>query len=130
MTWRIYHFTDSRGDSILKEWVEEIRLPMRQRGQLDRKIDSLAQNGPCLPPQLLAGTRSRHIRKLKIKSNIQLRPMLCAGPLNMDEEFTLLLGAVERDYKLDPLDAPERAEANRQTLLSDHSRRIEHESFG
>ena len=48
----------------------------------------------------------------------------------MDEEFTLLFGAVERDSKLDPLDAPERAETNRQTLLSDHSRRIEHEPFG
>lgn len=130
MTWRIYHFTDARGNSVLRVWVDEIRLPMRQRGQLDRKIDSLAQNGPNLSPQLLAGTRSRHIRKLKVKSNIQLRPMLCAGPLNMDQEFTLLFGAVERDFKFDPIDAPERAEANRITLLSDHSRRMDHESFG
>jgi hypothetical protein len=50
-----------------------------------------------------------------------LRPMLCRGPIDMDREFTFLLGAIEKGGVLD-VDAME-AEARRQEILADPENR-------
>jgi hypothetical protein len=80
-----------------------------------------------LPPQLLAGTRSGHIKKFKIKGDIQLRPHLCIGPINNEEEYTFLVGAVEKNWKLIPEDVLIQAQTCRTTLITAPSRRIKHE---
>ena len=127
MIWSIYDFTDTRNESVIQKWADDIRLPERERGRLDLKVDMLSKNGETLSHQLLAGTKSKHIKKIKVKGNIQLRPLLCRGPISMEQEFTFLLGAVERDWELEPKDALKRAEDNRQVLLRDHTRRTEYE---
>jgi len=84
-----------------------------------------------MAPKLLAGTKSRNIKKLQIKGRLQLRPLLCRGPINMDqEEYTFLLGAIERNSKYEPRDAIKKAVTNRTNLLADNSRRILHEPLG
>ena len=83
-----------------------------------------------MAPQLLTGTKSRNIKKLQIKGRLQLRPLLCRGPINMEQEYTFLLGAIERNYKYEPRDAIKKAETNRTNLLTDNSRRILHEPLG
>ena len=50
-----------------------------------------------------------------------LRPMLCKGPVEMEEEFTFLLGAIEKNFILD--EDAEDAEDRRQIILQDSSRR-------
>lgn len=94
------------------------------------KMDMLALHGPDLPSGLLAGPikskRNRkmqsHIYKLIVHGNKMLRPMLCKGPLDMDGEFTLLLGAIEVNFKLD--EDAEDAEFRRSVVIGDPSRRI------
>ena len=50
------------------------------------------------PPGLLAGPNiggQAHIYKLRVKSNVQMRPMLSKGPLDNAAEFTFLARAIE-----------------------------------
>jgi hypothetical protein len=127
MSWDLYDFTNARGESLLKEWVERERLSRRDLGQLHHKLDMLVTAGPSLPPKLLAGPVHKHIYKLIIHGERMLRPFLCKGPFNMDTEFTLLLGAIETDWKLDH--DPKEAESNRIILLGDPGRRRRHERY-
>jgi len=96
-------------------------------GKLNQKLDMLAIVGPSLPPKLLAGPIHKHIYKLIIHGDRMLRPMLCKGPVDMEAEYTLLLGAIEIGGKLDH--NPSEAEANRATLVASPNRRRNHERY-
>ena len=95
----------------------------------------LARSGSELGPQLLAGpVRSKkskkavpHIYKLRLNGDRALRPLLCKGPIDMDQEFTLLLGAVEINSVLDT--DPEDAEAIRLGIIADENTRKPHERY-
>ena len=116
MTWNLYDFTNERGDSLIEEWIEREKLSRRDVGQLNQKLGSAGHCGFLPTPKLLAGPIYKHIYKLKIHGQRMLRPFLCRGPFNMDTEFTLLLGAIEANGKLDH--DPKEAENNRNILLS------------
>jgi hypothetical protein len=87
----------------------------------------LEQHGPDLPPALLSDSSVSGIKKLKVHGNVQLRPHLCAGPINRSQEFTILVGAKEKDWKLDPSNAGEIAEKRRNEIVTDPTRRVPHE---
>jgi hypothetical protein len=127
MAWNLYDFTTERGESLLAEWIERERLSKRDLGQLALKLDMLALVGPGLPPKLFAGPIHRHIYKLIIHGDRMLRPFLCRGPFDMDREFTLLLGAIEANGKLDH--EPQEAEGLRNILLANPTRRRKHERY-
>ncbi|HUA18376.1 MAG TPA: hypothetical protein VMU80_20650 [Bryobacteraceae bacterium] len=105
--------------------MRENDIPDRDRGQLLQKMDMLAMHGMDLPPGLLAGPikskrepeKQSHIYKLIIHGQRMLRPMLCRGPVDMAAEFTMLIGAIEKDGVLD-VDAMD-AEERRQEVISD-----------
>jgi len=111
--------------NVISEWTRD--LEKTQRIKLNQKLDMLTQYGPNLPPRLLAGPIFSHIYKLKVKGNVQLRPMLCKGPIDNEKEFTLLLGAIEVGDNLIPNDAPQRALYNRAEIINNKERRCEHE---
>src|SRR5580698_9477022 len=114
MAWDLYDFTSERGNSLLAEWIHRERLSRRDIGQLSLKLDMLVLAGPSLPPKLFAGPIHKHIYKLIIHGDRMLRPLLCKGPFDMESEFTLLLGAIEANGKLDH--NPAEAEILRQIL--------------
>ena len=87
----------------------------------------LASNGLRLLPDILAGTDTPGILKLKVKGKVQLRPMLCKGPINNDKEFTLLIGATERDFCLVPDKADEKADDRKKIIIMNSNRRCNHE---
>lgn len=125
MSYVLYDFTDREGRSVIAPW--RAGLTSRSRGQFDSKVNMLATSGMDLPPKLLAGPikKTGHIYKLIIHADIMLRPMLCKGPFDMEGEFTLLVGAIEVQFKLIP--DPQTAVDNRAALLANRSRRILHE---
>lgn len=127
MPWHLYDFTNERGDSLLQEWVDRERLSRRDLGQFNQKLDMLVVAGPALPPKLLAGPIYKHIYKLIVHGDRMLRPFLCKGPFNTDTEYTLLLGAIEANGKLDH--DPREAENNRIALLERPTRRRLHERY-
>jgi hypothetical protein len=123
--WELYDYVNARGANEIKQWTQS--LQKTERTKLNQKLDMLRKTGPGLAPNLLAGPISENIYKLRVKGRVQLRPMLCKGPVSNGREFTLLLGAFEVGNVLDPQDAPERAETNRAAILQDINRRKNHE---
>jgi len=127
MPWNLFDFTSERGDSVIAEWVTEEKLSRRDVGQLNQKLDMLRVAGPTLPPKLLAGPIHKHVYKLIIHGDRMLRPFLCKGPFSMETEYTLLLGAIEANSKLDR--SPSEGEANREILIGNPKRRCSHERY-
>ena len=125
-TWRLYDYLDAHGRNDFQLWSSRLQKP--DRAKLSQKLRMLETVGPDLPPQLLAGPikHHAHIYKIKINGSVALRPLLCKGPIHNEEEFTLLMGAVERGWKWEPADAPSTAETRRQEIIDNHGRRCNH----
>ncbi|TAL13957.1 hypothetical protein EPN95_04690 [Patescibacteria group bacterium] len=123
--WTLYDYLDNRGRNIIKDWIQD--LEKTERMKLKAKLLTLEKSGPDLSPGLLAGTKLPHIDKIKVHGSVQPRLLLCRGPIDLHQEFTLLLGVTERDGKL-PKNAEQTAEDHRQEVLRDPSlRRTIHE---
>lgn len=123
MNWEIYEYVDDRNCGAVETWIRRDRLQAQAVALFDQKLTLLASAGPDLPPGLLARLGGG-ILKLKVRAmGVQLRPFLCEGPIKNSGEFTILIGAVERDGKLQPRDARSRAEDIRRTIVANPSRR-------
>jgi len=126
--WMLYDHAHRHGANQFKAWSQCLQKP--ELAKLNVKLDMLQKHGPDLPPQLLAGPirGHNHIYKLKIKGHVQLRPLLCKGPIRNDEEYSLLIGAIEQGGKLVPAGAAAEAERRRQEIIADpQQRRTLHE---
>jgi len=123
--WKLFDYINSRGDNEIADWARALQKP--QRIKLRQKLDMLIQAGSDLPPQLLAGTGVPHIYKLKVQGNLKLRPLLCKGTVDNENEFTLLIGAFEIQWGFDPPNALEKAVERREELLLNPNRRCKNE---
>ena len=121
----------------MQSWARKEKLGVRERAQLNQKLDMLERIGFDMACHLafLAGTSGEfnQVFKLVVKSQRMLRPMLCRGPADIQSEVTLLCGAIEKDFQLVPASAAEQADRHRRNLLSDGAaaskRRVNHERF-
>jgi hypothetical protein len=122
----LYDYVDERGRNSIRDWTEE--YGRRQRAQLNSKLDQLAANGEDVGSNVLLRMSST-ILKLKVRTKgVELRPMLCKGPLAVNDEFTILIGAREEEWALVPKDVVEQAEARRgEVLAAPQARRTVHE---
>ena len=77
----------------------------------------------AIDTKLLAGPIYKKIYKLIIHGDVMMRPMLCRGPIDNDHEYTFLIGATERDWKL-PTGSKEQADKRRTIVLNDPKRRV------
>jgi hypothetical protein len=135
MSYEILDFNNATTESQLQVWLDRERISKRDRGQLNQKMDLLAMHGMGLPPKLLAGPlksktqklRQKNIYKLIVHGDVMLRPFLCRGPIENDEEFTMLLGVIERDGVNDH--DPSEAEAIRESIIREPSRRQPHSRY-
>ena len=124
MPFKIYHYVNNQGCDEFSLW--ENNLQSIQRGKLKEKIDKLRLYGNDLYPHLLTDTGISGIQKLRIRGNVQLRPLLCRGPIEILEEYTLLMGAKEVGGKWKPKDAPVVADERKQDVINNPTeRRIE-----
>lgn len=124
MPWKVYEYVGLDGVGEITGW--DLQKP--HKAKLMQKIRMLAAFGADLPPGLLAGPGiggQGHIYKLRVRSNVEMRPMLSKGPHDNNAEFTLLARAVERDGQPEPANASETAEARRQEVLANRHRRRE-----
>lgn len=134
-SWRIFDAIEGNRRSRIAVWIDKEKIGKREIGQLNQKIDMLERNGPHLPPQLLAGPikseRNKklvsHVYKLRLNGDRALRPLLCKGPIHMDHEFTMLLGAIEVNTVLDT--DTEDAETLRDGIIADENTREPHERY-
>ena len=126
--YNLWDFINLRGENVILEWVKDERLTKRDKAALNQRIRRLAQIDfkLAIETKLLAGPIYKHVYKLVIHGNVMLRPLLCRGPISNETEYTFLLGAIEKGWKL-PAGAVEKAEQNRGTVIEDSTRRIPHE---
>jgi len=115
--WKIYDYVDENGKNEIESWCRS--LQKSDLGRLNRKLQMLEENGPNLGPKLLAGPIKGypHLRKLCVRGNVQLRPLLCKGPIDNEQEFTLLKGAFEVGYEYSPAGALADADIRRQEVI-------------
>src|SRR4030095_12441565 len=122
--WKLYDYVDNRGINDFERW--SLGLQSSDRARLSQKLGMLQKLGPDLPPQLLAGPIKGNIYKMRINGRVAMRPLLCKGPINNDAEFTLLMGATERDRQWQPRNAPATAVVRRTEIVADSARRCNH----
>lgn len=122
----LFDYRDSKGRNDIQAWM--LLQEKRQRGQINLKLDMLRKYGDDLGSKVLL-RMSATIFKLKCKTKgVQLRPMLCRGPIDDNSEFTILIGAREIDWELVPGDAVEKAEGRRTEVVGNpKERRQTHE---
>lgn len=125
MRFQLFDYVNGRGENLILEWTKD--LQKTDRAKLNAKLDALEALGDDLLPEVLTGTGTAGIFKLRVKGNVQLRPMLCRGPINVGEEYTLLIGAKEVGGKLTPRDADAIAGQRRDEVRGDPARRKSHE---
>ena len=125
MSFKLHDYVDNNKINDVKEWTKS--LEKKDRAKLNAKLDMLTKNGPELFPNILTGTPTPGILKLRVRGNVQLRPMLCSGPISIENEYTLLIGAKEVQSKLDPKNADQTADKRKAEIINDATRRIEHE---
>jgi len=126
--WKVYFYLEGlRRNNVIRDWLEEERVPVAQIAAFQDKIDTLEERGPEMVPGFISDTPvAKDIYKMKIKGNKgmkQLRPMCCRGPFG-PREYTILCGAVEKDNRLIPVDAKKRAQDNLKVLRADATRRV------
>jgi len=133
----LWDYLHGLGRNEMQAWAKKEKLGVRERAQLNQKLDMLAQIGfdTACHLEFLAGTSGEfnQVYKLVVKSQRMLRPMLCRGPIDPKGEVTLLCGAIEKDFKLVPPAAAEQAERNRRQVIGADAagitKRIDHERF-
>lgn len=126
MPFLIYDFVNSNGQNEFKKWT--VDLQKKQRIKLNEKIDKLELYGAALYPQMLSGTSVAGIQKLRVRGNVELRPLLCHGPVDVKNEFTLLMGAKEVEDELVPKNAASIADRKKSEVIKEPTkRRTEHE---
>ncbi|MEQ1637813.1 MAG: hypothetical protein ABL903_14105 [Methylococcales bacterium] len=125
MKFSLFDYTSENGNNEIKEWTKG--LQKTDRAKLNAKLDMLALHGSELFPHVLTDTPTSGIQKLRVKGKVQLRPMLCKGPIDNEKEYTLLIGAMERDSKLVPDKADQIANERKQTIIKNFTRRCPHE---
>lgn len=121
MTFKLYDYLNAKGKNEFKEWCE--KLEKSHLIKLNEKLDKLILYGEGLIPNLLSDTPVPGIKKIRVRGNVQLRPLLCRGPVHITEEFTLLMGAKEIGGKWSPADAPKTAKIKKQDVIDDPVRR-------
>lgn len=127
MPFNIYDYVNLHGQNEIKDWTEN-EVQKSQRGKLDEKLDKLKLYGDALYPDILTGTPVAGIQKLRVRGKVQLRPLLCKGPIKIHEEYTLLKGAKEIGDKWEPSGAPAAANKIKQEVINNpNKRRIDHE---
>lgn len=123
--WEVFDYVDNDGVNQIREWSEG--LEKRDLAKFNAKLDMLQKAGGSLPPKLLSHTGVPHIFKIRINGEVALRPFVCRGPINPESEFTILVGAHEKDRKLIPSDAKRIAQERRNEIIKNDARRRKHE---
>lgn len=117
MAFLLYDYLDARGNNLIAPWIGA--LQKAERAKLDERIHKLRNHGDELFPHILAGTDKPGILKLKVHGNVQLRPLLCKGPVLVHTEYTLLAGAKEVGSLLRPRDVTSTAVVRKTEVAGD-----------
>ena len=121
MTFILYDYVNARRANEIQLWIDKLQVV--ERAKLNERLDKLIHLGDDLYPQILCGTTVPGIQKLRVHGKVQLRPMLCKGPILINREYTLLAGAKEVGSKLLPKGVELDAKSRKEEVMRDHENR-------
>lgn len=115
--WIIKVFTTEGGTNVIKKWLKG--LPVGAQVEIEARLRYLeTQQLWGRPYSAKRKGAYNDIHEVIIRWNKnQYRPLGFFGP--NQKEFTLLVGAQEKDSKLDPISADDIAEKRRKIVLED-----------
>lgn len=135
MAFDICVYVHNDGHVPFYEWVDK-KVPKAQRIKLTRQLDRLHLNGEVLRNDPLADCGVNGLSKLKVRGNLQLRPLLCVFygdnyHINKNDLcYVFLVGAFEKDSKYVPDNAREIALNYKKNICDDYlNRKIKHELY-
>jgi len=109
-------FVTRRGIDRIQEWIKY--LPTKAQVAIDERIRFLALGGNWSRPYAAKLKGYDSIWEIRVKSeNIQYRPLGCFGP--GENVFSILIGAIEKNNRFVPKDAPKIAEKRKQLIYQD-----------
>jgi hypothetical protein len=117
MSFLLYDHLEADGTNTIEGWTGN--LQSLERGKLNQKLDILRMHGDALIPNTLSPTDEPGILKIRVHGKVQLRPLLCRGPVQPESEYTLLVGAIEKGSELKPKGVLSQAIANKQEVVQD-----------
>lgn len=137
-TWDICVYVDENGSVPMYVWTKTLQVI--QRSKLDSQIDRLHLNGESLRGHdsdscALTGTTEPGISKLRVKGNVQLRPMLYKkNGENFKSDpndycYVFLTGAIEKGGKLIPGNAALEASGFKAKIEKNISRKEHHVNY-
>jgi hypothetical protein len=96
----LWEWVDARGRGA----VSNYHLEESQRAKLDERLDRIEELESLDSPEARAYIfpLSGRLKKLKIRGNVALRPIVTRGPSDRAHELTFLLCTTERDGELVP----------------------------
>lgn len=124
MSFLLYDYLNSAGQNEFQVWTETLQT--KERAKLNQKLDMLEKSGDALFPHVLTGTPTPGVLKLRVKGSVQLRPLLCRGPLPSESAFTLLAGAKEVGSQLRPPGIDALAGQRKAEIIANPQRRDNH----
>jgi len=114
--WTIKTFVTDSGRNVIKEWVKD--QPKGAQAEINTRLRFLETQETWGRPYSAKLKVYDHIHEIRIKwERNQYRPLGFVGP--RVGEFILLIGAVEKDSKFEPKNAPSTAEERRKLVLKD-----------
>jgi len=115
LSWSFKNFVSDRGENDIRRWMNT--LPKKVIFKIDTRIKYLQEVDQLTNPYVDKWTGIEDLYEVRIVfSGVQYRILGCYG--KEQREFILLVGAVEKDWKLEPRNAEKIAEA-RMKLISD-----------
>jgi hypothetical protein len=129
--WTFRDFTDESGDNVIAAWVGSIRSGKKQAkvaARWDAMLEHLRniENSDWPTGWFTELTGYEGILEMKFTvQNIQWRPLGYFGPRR--HEFTFLIGAMEKNNRFVPTDAPSTAANRRQIVELNPQRAIDHD---
>ncbi len=118
MNRRIWEFLVKGKDPVIRHWLKDKDISVRDQAKLDYALQRLRSlDRGLISPKLLAEVGDK-ILKLRVRcENRELRPMLCRGPVGDPLDYTLLAGALEIGDDLHPANVKEKAKEHRAELV-------------
>lgn len=114
--WKIKVFIKDRGTNVIKDWLKD--EPKKAQAVINTRLRYMETLQNWGRPYSAKRKGSGHIHEIIITWNRnQYRPLGFFGP--KEGEFTLLVGAKEKDWKLMPKEADAIAEQRRKLILED-----------
>ena len=124
-------FLDDRKRDVIREWMKDVKMSAKCRAKMDRWVRYLeATDSEVWHADLIKPLKGHsYIYELRIECmGVEYRPLGCFGPNQTpftstnEKQFTLVIGAIEKDDKFIPLQAPETAKGRRILIHNDRSR--------